>query len=53
MAVGDSPFDAMAAKSLRMRAAEVLTGGFSPEVLADAGCYPILGRHPRSRRSEA
>lgn len=42
MAVGDSPFDAMAAKSLGMRAAGVLTGGFDAEVLADAGCNPIL-----------
>jgi HAD superfamily hydrolase (TIGR01509 family) len=42
MAVGDSPYDAMAASSLGMRACGVLTGGFSTRILADAGCDPIL-----------
>jgi HAD superfamily hydrolase (TIGR01509 family) len=42
MAVGDSPYDAMAAKALGMQAAGVLTGGFSADVLAAAGCHPIF-----------
>jgi phosphoglycolate phosphatase-like HAD superfamily hydrolase len=43
MAVGDSPYDAMAAKKLNMRAAGVMTGGFTAEILVGAGCDPVLG----------
>jgi HAD superfamily hydrolase (TIGR01509 family) len=42
MGVGDSPYDAIAAQSLGLRAAGVLTGGFTSETLAKAGCDPIL-----------
>lgn len=42
LAVGDSPFDAMSATSLGMRACGVLTGGFCTTILANAGCDPIL-----------
>lgn len=42
IAVGDSPYDAMAANALGMRAAGVLTGGFSAEVLRRAGCERVL-----------
>jgi phosphoglycolate phosphatase-like HAD superfamily hydrolase len=42
MCVGDSPFDAMAAKLLGMRAVGVLTGGFTSATLATAGCNSIF-----------
>lgn len=42
MGVGDSPYDAIAAKSLGLRAAGVLTGGFSSVTLVKAGCERIL-----------
>jgi hypothetical protein len=42
MCVGDSPFDAMAARLLGLRAAGVLTGGFTSAALARAGCNPIF-----------
>jgi HAD superfamily hydrolase (TIGR01509 family) len=38
VAVGDTPYDAQAARKLGMRAAGVLTGGFSAELLREAGC---------------
>lgn len=38
IAVGDSPYDAIAANALGLHAAGVLTGGFSAEVLTEAGC---------------
>jgi phosphoglycolate phosphatase-like HAD superfamily hydrolase len=40
--VGDSPYDALAAKPLGLKAAGVLTGGFTPEELKAAGCDIIL-----------
>ena len=44
MAIGDTPYDAQAAATLAMPASGVLTGGFSSEELAQAGCSLILGR---------
>lgn len=38
VAIGDTPYDAMAAKNLGMAAVGVLTGGFSKRALHDAGC---------------
>jgi phosphoglycolate phosphatase-like HAD superfamily hydrolase len=42
LAVGDTPYDALAAKPLGLRAAGVLTGGFSSEELKAAGCDAVL-----------
>jgi HAD superfamily hydrolase (TIGR01549 family) len=42
LAVGDTPYDALAAKPLGLRVVGVLTGGFSPEDLKAAGCDLIL-----------
>jgi HAD superfamily hydrolase (TIGR01509 family) len=42
VAVGDTPYDAQAARKLGMRAAGVLTGGFSPELLREAGCGDLF-----------
>jgi phosphoglycolate phosphatase-like HAD superfamily hydrolase len=42
LAVGDSPYDAMAAQALGMQAARVLTGGFTAEGLAEDGGDVIL-----------
>jgi phosphoglycolate phosphatase-like HAD superfamily hydrolase len=39
--VGDTPYDAEAAFGAGTRAAGVLTGGFSREVLAEAGCFVV------------
>ena len=41
-AVGDTPYDAMAATALGMQATGVLTGGFSERVLKDTGCDLVL-----------
>ena len=42
LAVGDTPYDALAAKTLGMRVAGVLTGGFTSEELKAAGCDVVL-----------
>jgi phosphoglycolate phosphatase-like HAD superfamily hydrolase len=42
LAVGDTPYDALAAKPLGLRAADVLTGGFSSKELKAAGCDAVL-----------
>ncbi|MBE9048252.1 HAD family hydrolase [Pleurocapsales cyanobacterium LEGE 10410] len=41
MVVGDSPYDAIAAKKANLSTIGVLTGGFSRETLTDAGCVAI------------
>jgi HAD superfamily hydrolase (TIGR01509 family) len=38
VAVGDTPYDARAAKKLGMHAAGVMTGGFSEQALRESGC---------------
>jgi phosphoglycolate phosphatase-like HAD superfamily hydrolase len=42
LAVGDTPYDALAAKPLGLRVAGVLAGGFSSEELKAAGCDAVL-----------
>jgi phosphoglycolate phosphatase-like HAD superfamily hydrolase len=42
IAVGDTPYDALAAKALGLRAVGVLTGGFSAQELKAAGCDAVL-----------
>jgi len=42
IAVGDTPYDAVAAKNLGMVSAGVLTGGFSARALTEAGCDHVL-----------
>jgi phosphoglycolate phosphatase-like HAD superfamily hydrolase len=44
VAVGDTPCDADAAGKLGMRSAGVLTGGFSAEILREAGCDDIFSQ---------
>jgi phosphoglycolate phosphatase-like HAD superfamily hydrolase len=44
IAVGDTPYDAIAARKVGLRAAGVLTGGFSSEALRAAGCGLVLDR---------
>jgi phosphoglycolate phosphatase-like HAD superfamily hydrolase len=39
--VGDSPFDAIAAHRMGVRAVGVLSGGFPEEDLREAGCIAI------------
>lgn len=39
--VGDSPYDAQAANKIKLSTVGVLCGGFSQEVLQDAGCIAI------------
>ncbi|NET88258.1 MAG: HAD family hydrolase [Kamptonema sp. SIO1D9] len=39
--VGDSPYDAIAAGKINLRTVGVLCGGFSEEVLREAGCIAI------------
>lgn len=41
IAVGDSPYDARAASQISLRTIGVLCGGFSEEVLREAGCIAI------------
>jgi phosphoglycolate phosphatase-like HAD superfamily hydrolase len=43
-AVGDTPYDAIAASKVGLRAVGVLTGGFSSEALRAAGCALVLDR---------
>jgi HAD superfamily hydrolase (TIGR01509 family) len=42
LVVGDTPYDALAAKPLGLRVAGLLTGGFSSEDLKAAGCDVVL-----------
>ncbi len=42
VAVGDTPYDAQAARKLGMCSAGVLTGGFSDPVLREAGCQNVF-----------
>ena len=49
MAVGDSPFDAMAAKALGLLCVGVATGGFSVRELESFGCSLVL-QHVRDLR---
>jgi len=42
IAVGDTPYDAIAARRAGMRAIGLLTGGFSEAVLREAGCVDIV-----------
>jgi phosphoglycolate phosphatase-like HAD superfamily hydrolase len=42
IAIGDSPYDAIAAKALGLQATGVLTGGFARQDLASAGCTLVL-----------
>jgi HAD superfamily hydrolase (TIGR01549 family) len=39
--IGDTPYDAEAARGAGTAAAGLLTGGFVEEVLADAGCFAV------------
>lgn len=48
--IGDSPFDALAAKSAQMRAIGVLTGGFAAASLVDAGCEGVFDQVQQTRR---
>jgi len=43
VAIGDTPYDALAAKAAGMRAIGVTTGGFSPADLRKAGCIAVVG----------
>ncbi len=42
LAIGDTPYDALAAKPLGIKVAGILTGGFSAEHLEAAGCDIVL-----------
>lgn len=42
IAVGDTPYDAIAARAAGMHAIGLLTGGFSEAVLREAGCVDIF-----------
>ena len=44
IAIGDTPYDAIAASKVGLRAVGVLTGGFSSEALRAAGCDLVLDR---------
>ena len=39
--IGDTPYDAEAGREAGTNAAGVLTGGFSKEVLSQAGCFAV------------
>ena len=41
--IGDTPYDAEAGLEAGTKAAGVLTGGFTPEVLSQAGCFAVAG----------
>jgi phosphoglycolate phosphatase-like HAD superfamily hydrolase len=43
LAIGDTPYDSMAALATGMQSASVLTGGFSKAELEQAGCLFVLG----------
>jgi len=42
IAIGDTPYDARAAKELGMQSAGVLTGGFDQDLLRQAGCDTVF-----------
>src|SRR5882724_7134532 len=42
VAIGDTPYDALAAMAADMRAIGVTTGGFSPAELRKAGCVVVV-----------
>lgn len=42
VAIGDTPYDANAAKKIGMRSAGVMTGGFSEQALLAAGCDEVF-----------
>lgn len=44
--VGDSPFDCMASKKAGIQTVAVLTGGFSPEELSEAGAIEVFESLP-------
>jgi phosphoglycolate phosphatase-like HAD superfamily hydrolase len=44
LAVGDTPYDAIAAGRAGIRAIGTMSGGFSLRELEDAGCYAVIGR---------
>jgi len=48
--IGDSPFDALAAKAAQMRAVGLLTGGFAALSLVDAGCEEVFDQVQHVRR---
>lgn len=48
--IGDTTFDALAAKRAQMRAIGVLTGGFAAASLADAGCEEVFDQVQQTRR---
>jgi hypothetical protein len=41
--IGDTPYDAEAGLEAGTKAAGVLTGGFTREVLSQAGCFAVAG----------
>lgn len=43
VAIGDTPYDALAAMAAGMRTIGVTTGGFSPADLRKAGCIAVVG----------
>jgi HAD superfamily hydrolase (TIGR01549 family) len=45
-AVGDTPYDAIAASRAGIRTIGTMTGGFSMRELEDAGCYAVIARLP-------
>jgi HAD superfamily hydrolase (TIGR01549 family) len=45
-AVGDTPYDAIAASRAGIRTIGTMTGGFSMRELEDAGCYAVVARLP-------
>jgi phosphoglycolate phosphatase-like HAD superfamily hydrolase len=46
VSIGDTPYDAKAAKQLGMFAAGVITGGFSEQALRESGCDCVFERVP-------
>jgi HAD superfamily hydrolase (TIGR01509 family) len=50
IAIGDTPFDALAAKAAKMRSVGVLTGGFAADALLNAGCEEVFDRVERVLR---
>jgi phosphoglycolate phosphatase-like HAD superfamily hydrolase len=47
IAVGDTPYDAIAAGRVGIKAVGTMSGGFSLRELEDAGCYAVIGRLPQ------
>jgi phosphoglycolate phosphatase-like HAD superfamily hydrolase len=47
LAVGDTPYDAIAAGRAGIKAIGAMSGGFSLRELEDAGCYAVIGRLPQ------